>query len=131
VTSAPDDRSLGELFAELSQQTTTLVQKEIQLARHEITASASSMARHAALVGAGAALAYAGLIVVLIGVAWLLAAVGLPIWLTMLVVGGVAAGIGAYLAMRYVRAMRQESVVPERTIQTVKDDAQLVKDQTR
>jgi hypothetical protein len=32
-----DDRSIGELFAELSQKTTTLVRQEIQLAKVEMS----------------------------------------------------------------------------------------------
>lgn len=126
-----EERSLGELFGELSQQTSTLVKKEIELARHEVTKSASTMARDAAMVAAGGALAYAGLIVLLVGLGWLLATIGVPIWLAFLLVGGIAAGVGAFLAMRYLRQMQRVSVVPERTMETIKEDVEWAKDQTQ
>ena len=36
-----EDRSIGELFADLSQKTTTLVRQEIQLAKVEMSQKAS------------------------------------------------------------------------------------------
>jgi hypothetical protein len=131
MTAIRDERSLGELFGELSQQTSMLVKKEIELARHEITRSAGTMARDAAFVGAGAALAYAGLIVLLIGVGWLLASIGLPEWLAFLIVGAVAVAIGTFVAWRYARELQQVRAVPERTIETVKEDVEWAKDQTK
>src|SRR5215213_9137509 len=65
VTTARDDRTLGELFAELSEKTSTLVKKEIELGRHEMTRSATEMARRSAMIGVGGAIAYAGFIVLL------------------------------------------------------------------
>lgn len=131
MTTTRDDRSLGELFGDLSQQTATLVKKEIELARHEITRSATNLGRDAALAAAGGAMAYAGLIVLLIGVAWLLAAMGLPIWLAFLLVGGIVIAIGAFLVMRYLQQMKKVSVVPERTVETIRDDVEWAKDQTQ
>ena len=43
----PDDRSLGDLFAELSRETTVLVRKEIELATTEMSARLSSAGAHA------------------------------------------------------------------------------------
>jgi hypothetical protein len=131
MTAVRDDRSLGELFGELSQQTSTLVKKEIELARHEMTRSATTMAKDAAFVAAGGALAYAGLIVLLIGLGWLLIEMGLPNWLAFLLVGAAVAAIGAFLAMRYLKQMQRVSVVPERTVETIKDDVEWAKDQTQ
>ena len=36
-----DDRSLGELFSELAQETSTLVRQEVNLAKTEMTQKAS------------------------------------------------------------------------------------------
>ncbi|MBV9280670.1 MAG: phage holin family protein, partial [Chloroflexi bacterium] len=38
---AREDRSLGELFAELSRETTTLVRQEVELAKTEMTQKAT------------------------------------------------------------------------------------------
>jgi len=131
VTTARDDRSLGELFAELSEKTSTLVKKEIELARHEMTRSATDMARKSAMIGVGGAIAYAGFIVLLIGAAWLLATIGLPTWVAFVLAGGIALAVGAFLAMRAAQALKTVSVVPERTVETIKQDVEWAKEQTQ
>lgn len=131
MTATRDDRSLGELLGDLSQQTATLVKKEIELARHEITRSATNLGRDAALAAAGGAVAYAGFILLLIGVAWLLATIGLPEWLAFVLVGVISIAIGAFLVMRYMQQMSKVSVVPERTVETIKEDVEWAKDQTQ
>ena len=50
---AANDKSLGELFADLSRETATLVRKEVELARTEMTAKASRFTRQAAYVAVG------------------------------------------------------------------------------
>ena len=40
-----EDRSIGELFAELSQKTTTLVRQEIELAKVEMSQKASRVGK--------------------------------------------------------------------------------------
>jgi len=131
VTTVRDERSLGELFAELSEKTSTLVKKEIELARHEMTRSATEMARRSAMIGVGGAIAYAGFIVLLIGAAWLLAMLGLPTWVAFVIAGGIALAVGAFLAMRAAQALKTVSVVPERTVETIKQDVEWAKEQTQ
>jgi len=131
VTTVRDERSLGELFAELSEKTSTLVKKEIELARHEMTRSATEMARRSAMIGVGGAIAYAGFIVMLIGAAWLLAMLGLPTWVAFVIAGGIALAVGAFLAMRAAQALKTVSVVPERTVETIKQDVEWAKEQTQ
>ena len=130
TTDTREDRSLGELFGELSQQVSTLVRKEIELARHEVTRSATQLGRAAALIAAGGLLAYAGLIVLLIGLAGLLTTLGLPSWLSLLAVGLAVIAAGALLAWRYVGELRKTSVVPERTVETIQDNVSWAKEQT-
>jgi hypothetical protein len=131
VTAVRDERSLGELFGELSQQTSTLVKKEIELARLEVTRSATGMAKSSAMVAVGGVVAYAGAIVLLIGVAWLLASIGLPVWLAFGLVGGLTIAIGGFLAYRSLNAMKQVNVLPERTVETIKEDVEWAKDQAQ
>jgi len=126
-----DDRSLGELFAELSEKTSTLVRKEVELARYEMTRSATTFARSSALIAVGGLVAYLGAIVALIGVAWLLAQAGMPTWLAFLVVGAVTIAIGAFVAVRAYQAMKKVDIVPQRTAETVKQDVEWAKEQTR
>ena len=72
-----DERSLGQLFGDLSRQLSTLVRQEIDLARTEVTTKAGAATRDAALIGVGGALAYAGLLVLLGAVVLLLVQAGL------------------------------------------------------
>jgi hypothetical protein len=89
------------------------------------------MARNAAMGVAGGLVAYAGAIVVLIGLGWLLASLGLPVWVALVIVGGVTLAIGGFLAYRALDSMRKARVVPERTVETIKEDVEWAKEQTR
>jgi len=125
-----EERSLGELFSELSQQTSTLVKKEVELARHEITRSVTELGRNAAIIVVGGIVAYAGFIVLLLGIAWALAEAGLPLWVGLLVVGLIVVVVGAVLAFYAIQQMRQAKVVPEKTVKTVQDNVRWAKEQT-
>lgn len=125
-----EERSLGELFSELSQQTSTLVKKEVELARHEITRSVTELGRNAALIVVGGIAAYAGFIVLLLGIAWALAEAGLPLWVGLLLVGLIVVVVGAVLAFYAIQQMRQARVMPEKTVKTVQDNVRWAKEQT-
>jgi len=83
------------------------------------------------MIGVGGAIAYAGFIVLLIGAAWLLATIGLPTWVAFALAGGIALAVGAFLAMRAAQALKTVSVVPERTVETIKQDVEWAKEQTQ
>jgi VIT1/CCC1 family predicted Fe2+/Mn2+ transporter len=126
-----DERSLGQLFGDLSRQLSTLVRQEIDLARTEVTTKASAATRDAALVGVGGALAYAGLLVLLGAAVLLLVEVGLDPWLAALIVGVVVAAIGGFLAMRGRDGLQNADLAPKRTIETLKDDADWAKERIK
>ncbi len=48
-----DERTLGELFSELAQETTTLVREEVNLAKAEMGEKASRAGKHAGFLAAG------------------------------------------------------------------------------
>jgi len=125
-----DERSLGELFAELAQDTSTLVRKEVQLAKTEMSQKASRVGKDVGFLAAGGAVAYAGLLAVLAGVIVLLGQV-IPMWLSALLVGLVVAGVGYFLVRRGLDALKREDLAPRQTIETLKEDQQWAKDQTR
>ncbi len=125
-----DNRSLGELFAELAQETTTLVRHEVNLAKVEMTEKASRAGKHVGFLAAGGAVAYAGLLAILAGVIALLNAV-MPLWLAALLVGLVVAVVGYLLVRRGLDALKREDFAPRQTMETLKEDQQWAKDQTR
>ena len=125
-----DDRSLGELFSELAQETTTLVRHEVNLAKVEMTEKASRAGKHVGFLAAGGAVAYAGLLAILAGVIFLLNAV-MPLWLAALLVGLVVAVVGYLLVRRGLDALKREDFAPRQTMETLKEDQQWAKDQTK
>ena len=99
-----DDRSLGELFAELAQETSTLVRQEVNLAKTEMSEKASRAGRQVGVLAAGGAVAYAGLLAILAGVIVLLGQV-IPMWLSALLVGIVVGVVGYLLVSRALEAL--------------------------
>lgn len=124
-----DDRSLGELFADLARDMGTLLRQEVALARTELTAKASRLGQDVALLAVGGLIAYAGLLAIIGAVIIVLAANGVPWWLAALLVGLVAAGIGYFLVQKGLTALRREGLTPRQTIDSLKEDAQWAKEQ--
>jgi drug/metabolite transporter (DMT)-like permease len=123
TTARPDDRSLGELFSELSRETGTLVRKEFELATTEMTAKAKVAGGHVGMVAAGGALAHAGLLVILAALVIGLAQLGITPWLAAVIVGVLTIGVGYLLANRGLTALRQTSVAPTQAIEAMKENS--------
>ena len=124
-----DERSLGDLFSDLSRETTTLVRKEVQLAKAELTQSATEAARGIGMLAAGGAIAYAGLLFLLLAIVFGLIEAGWDAWLSALVVGLVVVAIGAVLVMRARESLKPANLAPRRTIETLKEDQEWAKEQ--
>jgi len=125
-----DDRSLGELFADLSRETTTLVRQEVDLAKTEMTQKASRVLKNIGFLAIGGAVAYAGFLAIIAAVIILLAAI-LPWWLSALLVGIVIAAIGGFLIWKGLDALKKEDLVPRETLETLKEDQEWAKEQVR
>ncbi len=125
-----DDRSVGELLAELSQETAELVRREVRLAEAEITQKAYRVGKNAGLLAAGGAVAYAGLLAVVAGMIMLLGRSRRP-WLSAFLVGLSVTGAGSLLALKGLDALRQEGVAPQETVETLEENREWLSDQTR
>ena len=124
-----DERSLGDLFSDLSRETTTLVRQEVQLAKAELTQSATEAARGIGMLVAGGAVAYAGLLFVLLAIVFGLIKAGWEAWLSALVVGLVVVVIGAILVLRARESLKPANLAPRRTVETLKEDQEWAKEQ--
>ena len=124
-----DERSLGDLFSDLSRETTTLVRQEVQLAKAELTQSATEAARGIGMLVAGGAVAYAGLLFLLLAIVFGLIEAGWDAWLSALVVGLVVAAIGAVLVLRARESLKPANLAPQKTVETLKEDAAWAKEQ--
>lgn len=125
-----DERSLGELFSELASDTSNLVRQELNLARAEITQKATAAGRDAGMIAAGGVLAHTAMLVLIAALVAGLAEF-MPVWVSALLVGIVLA-IAAYVLIRQgLNALKQINPKPEQTIETLKEDKEWIKDQTR
>ena len=123
MADARDDRSLGELLAELSRETGVLIRKEVELSTTEMTAKAKKASADAGMMAAGGALVHAGLLVLLAAIVIVLTNLGIAAWLSALLVALLTMGIGYMLANRGLVSMRSTTVAPTQTIETLKENA--------
>ena len=125
------DKSLGELFGDLTRETSTLVRQEVQLAKTELAQKAAVIGKSAVLAVAGALLglgAFGAFVAMLI---LLLVRFGLDAWLAALIVTAVLGGIAAALALAGIGAIKKASLAPKQTIETLKEDVQWAKEQAK
>ncbi len=118
-----DNRSLGDLFKELSRETGTLVRKEVELATTEMTTKLKTAGAHAGTVAAGGALAHAGLLVLVAALVIGLSQLGVTPWLSALLVGLLTIGVGYLLVNKGLANLRRTSVAPTNAIETMKETA--------
>ena len=124
-----EDRSLGELFGDLTRDMGLLVRQEVGLATTELSQKATRAGREVAMLAIGGLVAYAGLLAILAAVVIGLAAAGLAWWLAALLVGVVVALIGALLIQRGLAALKRLDLTPRQTVETLKEDTQWAKEQ--
>jgi drug/metabolite transporter (DMT)-like permease len=126
-----DDRSLKELLADLTNSVTTLFRKEIELARAETSEKLSQAGVAAGAIAAGGVLALAALIVLLQALVIALAELGLAPALSALIVGGVVAIIAFALIYKGMNDLKASNLAPTRTVEALRRDAHMIKEQTQ
>ncbi|HSJ76196.1 MAG TPA: phage holin family protein [Gemmatimonadales bacterium] len=123
------ERSIGELFGQLSQDMTLLVRQEVQLARTEMTEKLSRITTNLISVGAGGFVAYLGglaLMAALILALRDLANISLA-W-SALIVGGILAIVGYVMLQRGLKELKGVELAPRRSVENIKDDVQSIKE---
>lgn len=123
-----EDRSIGELFTELAAETGTLVRQEVALAQAEITAKATKAGKNVGYLAAGGAVGYVGLMAMVAGIILGLSHF-IPAWLAALLVGGIIAVVSYVLVNSALSALRNMDVTPTETVESIKEDAQWLKNQ--
>lgn len=118
-----DNRSIGDLIAELSRETGQLVRKEVELATTEMTAKARKAGANVGITAAGGALAHAGLLVLLAAFVLGLSELGVEPWLSAVIVGVLTVTVGYLLVNKGLTALRRTSVAPTRAMESIKEDA--------
>ena len=118
--------SIGGLIRGISEDFSKLARKEVELAKTELSEILQSKIRAAALAGAGVVLASLAIPLVLLFFIELLA-VWLPRWAATLIVtlfAGAAAAVAFLMAKRFF----DKKFLPEKTVQSLKEDVKWAKD---
>jgi Putative Actinobacterial Holin-X, holin superfamily III len=129
-----EDRSIGQLLKELRDETTTLLRQEVDLAKTEMGEKASRVGSNLGSLAMGGAVAFLGALALLAAVVYGLTSlldqfmsVGVAIWLAPLIVGIVLAAVGYSLLNKALATLRQESLTPRRTTQTLQENKEWLK----
>ncbi len=123
------ERTLPELISTMGTDLSTLMRQELELAKEEIRVEVAKATKAGgAFGGAAGAGFYAGIaLVITLG---LVLDVFLWAWLAFLIVTVVLGAIAAVLAVQGKKTLDTVNPTPEKTIQTLKDDAQWLSEQT-
>jgi xanthine/uracil permease len=127
-------RSLIGLFSDLWRETQTLVHQEAELAKAEISEKVSQVTTGAGEIAVGGAILFAGFIVLLfaaVGALEMLLPTEHSIWLAPLIVGLIVMIIGYIVFARGRKQVRAESLAPQRTIESLQQDAKLAKEHVK
>jgi hypothetical protein len=125
------DRSLGELFSDLSQQTAGLIKQEMRLAKAELSEKLADAGRHAAMIAAAAVFGLAALMAVTAGIVLLLIELGVIPWLAAVITAALMGFAAFLLAQSGIAALRNKSIAPVETMHSIKETTQWLKNETR
>jgi len=138
TTYTKDERSLGQILKDLSSETTTLLRQEVDLAKTEMSEKVSRVGTNLAAVGVGGAVALLGAMALV--AALILGLVSLfdnfmspevAVWVAPLLVGAVLAGIGYSMIKKAMATLKQESLTPEKTTQSLQENKEWLKEKIR
>jgi hypothetical protein len=129
-TRTTEERPLGELFGELSQDVGLLVRQEAQLAKTEMQQKLSRVTTDLVALGFGGVVALVGGLALTSAVILLLIdPVGLRPWLAALLVGVILGVVGWIMLQRGLKDLKRTDPTPRRTVETIKDDIEWAKEQ--
>jgi uncharacterized membrane protein YqjE len=117
------EKSLGQLFSELTSDLSSLMRKEVELAKVETKEEVARAGKAGGMLGGGAFAGWFALLFLSFALAWLL-----DEWmhtaLAFLIVGLVYAVVAAVLVMQGRSRMQSVNPVPQQTVETLKEDVQ-------
>lgn len=126
-TATDAERSLGSIIKDLTADLSMLFRSEIALLKFEIKDAAAKL-------GGGAALMAGALVCALVGIAFLfvtitlgLVALGVPAWLSALIVTLVLFGAAAVLGMMGKKKLAGVNFVPTESIEHIRSDIDALK----
>ena len=123
------ETSVGELIGNISNDLSTLFRQEVELAKAELKQEATKAGKAAGMLGAAGFAGY--LVVVLLSFALVAALSNVmdPGWAA-LIVAVIWAVVGAVLFVNGRKKLKTVDPTPRRTVETLKEDAQWLKNPT-
>ena len=123
------EASLGELFSDLADKTSTLIRQEAALVQTEMTAKAVSAGKNVGFLAVGGFVGYAAALVLIAALVAGLQALGIPVWASALIVGVILAIASYVLINSALTALKKTQWAPKESIESIKEDAQWLKNQ--
>jgi phosphate/sulfate permease len=130
-----EERSIGQLLKELTQESSTLLKQEVNLAKTEMSEKASRVGANLGAVAVGGAVALLGAIALLLAAVYGLTSIlnnfmnqEVAVWLAPLIVGGILAAVGYSLIKKALATLKQESITPQRTTQSLQENKEWLKE---
>jgi uncharacterized membrane protein YqjE len=121
-----DQRTLAQLFSDLTHESSELVRKEVELAKLELAESVSELKTGIASMMISVPVLFAGLLcVVFAGVLALDEALHRP-WLSALLVGVALMAAGAIALLGGRAKLARTDVKPQRSVASLRDDKEMV-----
>jgi len=127
---AQPEGSIAGLLQEIVGNVQGIIRSEVRLAKAEAKEDATSMGKAAGMLVAGAVLGIYALGILLLFVIYALEG-PVPDWLAALIVGLVVAAVAGILVKVGLDRVKSVNPAPDKTIDSVKEDIQWVKQQTR
>ena len=127
TTNGKDGRSTSDLVRDLSEQSSRLIRQEMALARAELTQKGVEAGFGIGLVGGAGILALYGLGALTAG-GILLLSTAMKAWIAaVLIAGGILIVAGAAALIGKTRLAQAAPPLPEATIETAKQDAEIIR----
>jgi uncharacterized membrane protein YqjE len=126
-TATERERSLGTIIKELTADLSNLFHNEIALLKLELKESASKLGGGAALLAAALFLGLIGLAFLFVTITLGLVALGVPAWLSALIVTVVLFAVAGVLAMMGKKKLESVNFVPSESIDHIRGDLDALK----
>ncbi|MET9225772.1 phage holin family protein [Lentzea sp. NPDC003310] len=125
-----DDASLGDLVSELTGDLSKLMRQELELAKAEIRQEAAKAGKAGGMLAAAGFAGYMTTVLISLALVFALGAV-MPLGWAALIVAALWGIAGAVLYSTGRAKLRTVNPKPERTVETLKEDAEWAKHPTR
>jgi Putative Actinobacterial Holin-X, holin superfamily III len=125
---ARSDRSVAGLLSDLASETSMLVRQEIALFKAELQEKLGNLGQGAGALAAGGFIAFSGWLV-LLAAAVLGLSIVVPPWLAALIVGLVVLALGVGLLFFGKSRLDADSLVPRRTLNSLREDEAWIREQ--